>query len=157
MANIGVILEYDADLGAGLIKLSSGEEKTFNRTNWIDSDNQPSVGRKVSYHDHGYFVEVKVANDEDGALANSVEDEPNEVEVKPSPLESIKELESVDAYVEHYMDNGFKLLDDSDNDNVRTVSLRLYTPNDYGEAKISYDGSKLSVVQVINGKKITNT
>ncbi len=156
MANIGVILEYDADLGAGLIRLSSGEQKTFNRTNWIDTDNQPSVGRKVSYHDHGYFVEVKVANEEGEALANSVEDEPNVVE-EVSALTVIKALKSVDAYVEHYMDNGFKLLDDSDNDNVRTVSLRLYTPNDYGEAKISYDGSKLSVVQVINGKKITNT
>jgi hypothetical protein len=69
----------------------------------------------------------------------------------------IKELETVDAYIEYYVEMGFKLVKDSEDNNVRTANLRLYTPDDYGEATITQDGSKLSVVLVINGKKITNT
>lgn len=157
MVKIGMIFQYDAELGSGLVMLSGGEQKTFNRTNWVDSDNEPAVGQKISYDDSGYSVQIKVANEEDKISANSVEEKPKEVEEKPSPLEVIKELETVDAYIEHYVEMGFKLVKDSEDDNVRTANLRLYTPDDYGEATITQDGSTLSVVLVINGKKITNT
>jgi hypothetical protein len=132
-------------------------KKTFNRTNWVDSDNEPAVGQKISYDDSGYSAQIKVANEEDKISANSVEEKPEEVEEKPSPLEVIKELDTVDAYIEYYVEMGFKLVKDSEDDNVRTVNLRLYTPDDYGEATITLEDSKLSVVQVINGKKNSNT
>lgn len=157
MVKIGMIFQYDAELGSGLVMLSGGEQKTFNRTNWVDSDNEPAVGQKISYDDSSYSVQIKVANEEDKISANKVEDKVKEVEEKPSPLELIKELETVDAYIEHYVEMGFKLVKDSEDDNVRTVNLRLYTPDDYGEATITQEDSKLSVVQVINGKKNSNT
>lgn len=157
MVNIGMIFQYDAELGSGLVMLSGGEQKTFNRTNWVDSDNEPTVGQKISYDDSSYLVQIKVANEEDKISANAVESEPEEVVKEPSPLEHIKELETVDAYIEYYVEMGFKLVKDSGGDSVRTANLRVYTPEDYGEATITYDGSKLSVVQVVNGKKITNS
>jgi hypothetical protein len=157
MVKIGMIFQYDAELGSGLVMLSGGEQKTFNRTNWVDSDNEPAVGQKISYDDSGYSAQIKVANEEDKISANSVEEKPEEVEEKPSPLEVIKELDTVDAYIEYYVEMGFKLVKDSEDDNVRTVNLRLYTPDDYGEATITLEDSKLSVVQVINGKKNSNT
>lgn len=157
MIKIGMIFQYDAELGAGLVMLSGGEQKTFNHTNWVDGDNEPAVGQKISYDDSSYFVQVKVANEEDKILANSVEDKAKEVESEPSPLTIIKELETVDAYIEYYVAMKFKLVKDNEDDGVRTVNLRLYTPDDYGEVTITQDGVTLHVVQVINGKKITNT
>jgi hypothetical protein len=80
MVSIGMIFQYDAELGSGLVMLSGGDQKTFNRTNWVDSDNEPSVGQKISYDDSGYSVQIKVANEDDKISANSVEDKPKEVE-----------------------------------------------------------------------------
>jgi hypothetical protein len=159
MVNIGMIFQYDAELGSGLVMLSGGEQKTFNKVNWVDKVNEPSVGLKISYDDSGRSVQIKMANEEDKISPNSVEEEPQEIEVEEelSPLEHIKALETVDAYVEYYVDMGFKLVKDSIDEDVRTANLRLYTPSDYGEATITQDASKLSVVQSINGKKITTS
>jgi len=156
MISIGMIFQYDETLGSGLVMLSGGEQKTFNRTNWVDNDNEPSIGQKISYEDLGYQVQIKVANEDDKISATADEEKPKEVQEESGPDFSIKEFDTVDEYVDYYIDMGFKLVSDKQEDNLRTANLRVYTPTDYGEATIKQDSSKISVVQVINGKKISN-
>ena len=69
-------------------------------------------------------------------------------------LEELDPLVSVDDHVEYFKEIGFKLASDSTNADVREVSLRSYSMDDYGEVSIKYCDSKLNITVMINGKKV---
>ncbi len=66
----------------------------------------------------------------------------------------MEELTTVDEYINHFTDMGFKVLKDTENDGTRTLMLRKYVMDEHGEVIIKYSGSKISVTQTLNGKKI---
>ena len=61
---------------------------------------------------------------------------------------------TVDEYINHFIQLGFKLLKDTENDGTRTLMLRKYVMDEHGEVIIKHCDSKISVTQTVNGKKI---
>ena len=157
MVFTGMIFQFNSEEGRGLIMLSDGEQREFCTNDWIDTENMPAVGQKISYENGNNRIQIKVANEEDKIVVSSDEEkksdpeEDNETDLIPP------QFTKVEDYINYYKDMGFKLVKDSGDDELRTVTLRLYTVTDYGEATIKQDGSKISVTQVLNGKTVVST
>ena len=149
----GMIYQYDSTEGTGLLMLSDGEKKEFSSNDWIDSVNMPAVGQKISYESNANRIQIKVASEEDihKALA--------EKEKKGSKEENVstdltQQFTSLDDWLNYFTSIGYKLVKDTGIDESRTLTLRLYTPADYGEAIIKQSGSKISISQTLNGKPV---
>jgi hypothetical protein len=67
---------------------------------------------------------------------------------------SMEELTTVDEYINHFTEMGFKVLKDTENDGTRTLMLRKYVMDEHGEVIIKQSDSKISVTQTLNGKKV---
>ncbi len=149
MISIGMIFQYNEDLSSGLIMLTDGEQRDFNIRNWVDTENSPKVGLKISYEENPAQIKIRAVTkeDEERALLNDEEQEEEEVDIS-------KLYSTVDEYIEHYKKLGFKLASDSQTGSVRTVTFRIYTPEDYGEATVEQNGSQINVTQILNGKTI---
>lgn len=147
MIYIGMIFQYDSDMGSGRIMLSDGEQGEFNRIDWIDSENMPAVGQKISYDTSGSHVKIRVATEEDKAKALLQEEE------ESAQAEKL-EFSDMDEAIKHFTDKGYKLLKDTQVDESRTASLRLYTTTDFGEASIIQKGSDIIINQTLNGKPV---
>lgn len=148
MISTGMIFQYDSTQGIGLIMLSDGETKQFSKHYWVDTENEPAIGQKISYEDNYGHVQIKTANEEVTAVASSTEDDEATQEE-----DAAGQFSTVEDVITYYTDSGFKLVSDSEDGESRTITLRLYTPTDYGEATIKKIGSEISVMQVLNGKK----
>ena len=70
------------------------------------------------------------------------------------PSSTMEEFSSVDEYISYFTDMGFKLVKDTENYGSRTLMLRRYVMDEHGEVIIKQVGSKISVTQTVNGKKI---
>lgn len=66
----------------------------------------------------------------------------------------MEEFASVDEYINHFTQLGFKILKDTEHDGSRTLMLRKYVMDEHGEVIIKHMGSKISVTQTVNGKKV---
>lgn len=158
MIYTGMIFQYDSDNRAGLLMLSDGEKKEFNITQWTDEENQPKVGQKISYKKLQNRVEIRVATTEDEETAKLSQEEQNE-------LEELNEIDepnattpkSVEEYKSYFLSLGYKLVKDTYEGEMRVVSLRMYTAQEYGEAMIKESANKISVTQSLNGKTVLNT
>jgi len=154
MISVGVIFQYDSSEGRGQIMLSNGEKKEFSTAEWADNENEPKIAQRIAYENINHRIKIRVAREEDEIAASSdaVDESPQEEESKSGT--EIEQFDNVDDYISHYTDMGFKLVKDMQGEQSRTVSLRLYTPSDYGEAIIKQNGSKIGVTQTINGKTV---
>ena len=146
MVFIGMIFQFDSTQGAGLIMFSDGEKKAFSTNDWVDTENTPTVGQKVSYERSHNRVQIKMASQTD-QITTTPEDETS----KDNALEAFT---SIDEYCNHYIDMGFKLVKDVESDGSRTLSLRMFADGDPLEVIIKQSGSKISVTQKVNGKPV---
>ena len=64
----------------------------------------------------------------------------------------MEEFSSVDEHINYFTDKGFKLVKDTENYGSRTLTLRMYADGDPLEVIIKQVGSKITVVQTVNGK-----
>ena len=149
----GMIYQYDSSEGTGLLMLSDGEKKEFSSNEWIDSVNMPAVGQKISYESDANRIQIKVASEEDinRALAEKEKQSSKEENVS---TDVTQQFASLDDYLNYFTNMGYKLTKDTVSDESRILTLRLYTPTDYGEAIIKQSGSKISIMQTLNGKPV---
>lgn len=155
MVHIGMIFQYDSTKRMGLVMITGGEKREFTLHNWVDDENQPAVGQKVTYDESTHPVKIQVANEDDKIIVPS-DEENQDVQIKDSSNETQEHsFTDVDKSITYFTDMGFKVLKDIKDDESRTVTLRLYTPTDYGEVTIKQSGLKISVNQIINGKTIS--
>jgi hypothetical protein len=143
----GMIFQYDSSTERGLLMLSNGETKEFGTYNWVDEKNSPAVGQKIAYDNNR--VKVATKEDEDAALLKK-----DEVIDTQEDTQTEEAFNSVDDYIEHYINKEYKLARDSVVDGVRTVSLRMYTSEEYGEVSIKQYGSNIDVTRTLNGKSV---
>lgn len=68
------------------------------------------------------------------------------------PSSTIEALTTVDEHISHFVELGFKLVKDTENYGSRTLTLRRYADGDPSEVIIKHVGSKISVMQTVNGK-----
>lgn len=61
-----------------------------------------------------------------------------------------------DGYLEYFKSDGFKLVKETQEGGVKEATLRLYTPENYGEVMLRYkEGDvKVSVLLSMNGKVV---
>lgn len=154
MIYIGMIFQYDGTQGKGLIMLTDGEKKEFTTDEWIDSENMPAVGQKISYKSSSSKVKIRVATQEDldMSLLPEAEQKSDEEEIK-SDFDGVEPV-TVDDFINYFTSLGYKLIKDLKDETSRSITLRMYTPADYGEATINLNGSEMSVVQTLNGKTV---
>lgn len=67
---------------------------------------------------------------------------------------SMEELTTVEEYINHFTEMGFKILKDTENYGARTLMLRRYVMDEHSEVTIKHVGSKITVTQTVNGKSI---
>ncbi len=139
MIYIGMIFQYNTDNGTGLIMLSDGAQKTFTSDDWTDSENTPCVGQKIAYIENENAIQVRVACEAD--MNNKPEDK--------------KEPKSVDEHLKHFINLGFKLIKDAQNNGTRVLTLRSFATGESEEVVIKEKASNISVVRTHNGKVVT--
>jgi hypothetical protein len=61
---------------------------------------------------------------------------------------------NIDECLNHFIERGFKLVKDTENYGSRTLSLRRYADGEPFEVIIKHVGTKISVVQTVNGKLV---
>lgn len=144
MIFIGMIFQYNSEQGTGLIMLSDGGQKEFSQTQWADSINSPAVGQKIAYETDVTSVKVRVASQDDISRASA---KPKEESSSDNKNET-----SVDEYLKHFTDLGFKLVKDTNSDAVRTLILRSFATGESQELIITQTASSTTVVEKINGK-----
>lgn len=61
-----------------------------------------------------------------------------------------------DAYLKQYIESGFKLIKDTQENDTRSANLRIYTQEEYGEVLLKQKSSdtKVSIMQTMNGKVV---
>lgn len=129
----GMIFQYNSDNGSGLLMLSDGDSKQFDRSQWQDDKNEPSVGLKISYEERAGVVTV-CAYDESKQEENEEQD--------------------IEQYIQEYLNEGFNLVKDAQKSNKRTVVLRKYDKGDFGEITLESSAGKVSIEKMFNGKKV---
>jgi hypothetical protein len=66
----------------------------------------------------------------------------------------MEEFSSLDEYLNHFVQFGFKLVKDTENYGGRTLTLRRYADGEPSEVIIKQIGSKINVTQTVNGKLV---
>lgn len=154
--HIGMIFQFNEGGQVGQVMFADGTKLDFSLLNWADTENQPSIGKKVSCENDNGLLKMKLAT-----MSDQIGDAPvlevNKVKASSQKGEVEEELGSVEEYIKYFSKNGFNLVKDSQEDGVRNVSLRLYTPREYGEVSIKDNGTKISVTQTMNGETAVNT
>lgn len=144
MVYIGMIFQCDSEQKSGVIMYSDGKQEVFNSTHWLDTEVLPKVGQKVSFEYTHSSIQIKPVN-QDEIITTSPEE--NVIEDQEG-----HEPKTLNDYIEHYTNMGFKLVPKPKNKDLDTTILRLYTASDYGEAVIKVNGSGIVVTQTINGE-----
>ena len=152
MIFIGMIYQYDSEEGTGLLMLSDGEKKEFNISQWVDSINEPKIAQKISYEIVANRAEIKAASEEDIARASVQKEEEESPKEETASSDSMKQFANLDDCLEYFRQREFKLVKDTPSDESRVLTLRKYTPTEYGEAIITERESKLSIELSLNGK-----
>ena len=149
----GMIYQYDNTQGTGLLMLSDGEKKEFSSNDWIDSVNMPAVGQKISYESNANRIQIKVASEEDINKALADKEKKSSKEENAS-TDATEQFTNLDDCLNYFTSMGYKLVKDTQSDESRNLTLRLYTPTNYGEAMVKQSGSKITITQTFNGKPV---
>ena len=145
MIESGMIFQYDRAEQVGMLMLSDGTSKEFSIDNWVDTQNEPFVGQKISYVMNSGSAEVWV----EGSQRTE-----SQVESNDEPQESENEIGDMSAHIEYFSSMGFNLVKDRVQAGVRTVNMRYYRNGEFGEATIKEIGGKISFTQSQNGQTI---
>jgi len=144
----GMIFQFNNEEGTGLIMLSHGSSKEFSAKNWIDTSCEPSVGLKVSFEGTDTLMNIEVLKDESISIIPTVENKSKADESKKV------EFSSVDEYITHFKDLGYKLAKDVDTGTTRTATLRIFLEDGHGESVVTSTDGKISVKTMVNGKEV---
>jgi len=148
MVYVGMIFQLDAEQGSGLIMFADGDKRAFGADDWVDSQNSPSIGAKVSYENSAKRVMIKAADAEDQITTAPVEVSEEEEGSAQNALGS------VDEYISHYTGMGFKLVKDMQEGISRTLAFRKLEMGEPVEVIIKQTGSKIDVTKTVNGKVV---
>ena len=167
MPSIGLEILYDSSDNIIKIKVPSEEEKDEIRPNKKTKKEEEissfaSIEEFQSYYSNKGF---DVINNTDKTTADELSmgklsDEGVQsvsIRFKDSKSELTKDiilLSSVDDYIEYFKDTGYRLINDSDDNGSRIVTLRRYVMDEHGEIKIKYSDEKITVTKMVNGKKV---
>ena len=144
MILIGMIFQLDKSNARGMIMFTDGQTREFSLENWVDTQNEPKVGQKISYVDKAGHIEIQVAAQEDELLA------------KEAQKESAQNIRDFDARLARFVSEGFKLVKQTGEIGSRNAILRLYTSTDYGEVNLREEGAEVAVAQSMNGKVLSS-
>jgi len=131
----GMIFQFNSDDGRGLIMLSDGETKEFSINQWIDTNKSPTVGLKI-------FYDMKT---------NKVSSEMHKEETEEANALSFG---NVEEYIEHFKEDGFNLVKDFEDEEVRTITFRKYAIDEPLEIIIRVKKGEITVTYMVNGKKV---
>lgn len=152
--SIGMIFQYNENDKVGQLMFADGVKLDFSMANWKDTENLPSIGKKISCVNINGFLEMKMA-DQGDQIGDSPQTQENSVkEIEEEPKETQEKLSSVDAYIDYYTQQGFNLIKNKEENGVRTATLRFYTPRDYGDVEIKEQNGQINVKQNMNGETI---
>ncbi|MBC8237074.1 MAG: hypothetical protein H8E76_02475 [Helicobacteraceae bacterium] len=158
---VGLKISYDDSGHFRKIKLFSEEENNTiaeDTKTKQDTENFNSIEEYENHYASEGFVSVAKTKDKlsmqkystEGVYNISASLSNGKIEV----AENLDPLVSVDEHIEYFKEMGFKLANDSVNAEVREVSLRSYSMDNYGEVSIKQGDSELSVTVMMNGKKV---
>ena len=145
MIESGMIFQYDRAEQVGMLMLSNGTSKEFSIENWVDTQNEPFVGQKISYVMNGGSAEVWV----EGSQRSE-----SQAESSGESQESVNEIGDMNAHIEYFSSMGFNLVKDTLEAGLRTVNMRYYRNGEFGEVTIKESGGKISFTQSQNGQTI---
>ncbi|MDF1880733.1 hypothetical protein JHD50_05340 [Sulfurimonas sp. MAG313] len=154
MLYTGMIFQFNEEEGSGLIMLADGQKKEFSTKDWIDTSTQASVGQKIAYIESSGGIQIKVLTKEDELLSkeNAHEKETTKDSSKQEPEKEV--FESVDEYINHFKENGFKLVNDFSDENSRRAILRKFSVDKHEEVKIQLSQGDISLMKSLNGKTV---
>lgn len=153
MISIGMIFQLDMSSAGGMIMFTDGQTQEFSLENWVDTQNEPKVGQKISYIVKAGHIKIQVTTKEDELLAK----EPQQESVQEIPQSSdIQSIGDFDAHLVHFISEGFKLVKQMGEIGSRNATLRLYTSTDYGEVNLREEGTEVAVAQSMNGKVLSS-
>lgn len=146
----GIISKYNVETKSGTLVLSDGEIKEFTRDNWVDTEWEPAMGQQILYKSDQQGIQIRTITKEEIETLKS-----NSTKEKTSQEPSSKNrFSSVEESIEHYVNLGFKLATDREDQGKRILSLRFYDQGEFGEALITVDGEKITIQETRNGKPI---
>jgi len=143
----GMIFQFNEAEGSGLIMSSSGESSPFSKHNWVENESEPVVGLKVCFEKQGELINIRLFSEE--AMQAVTESKVQEKAADERPC-----FESVDEYLSHYQDEGYKLVRDSSSDGMRTAILRRFLEDGHGEVIIESKDDAITLTLFKNGKEI---
>lgn len=149
MIYIGMIFQFDSSEGTGLMMFAEGDKRAFTSSEWVDGENTPTVGQKVSYEISGDTVRIKVAGGSDTITAVPPEVKQSTQEETTTFTESFSSMEECAA---HYTDMGFKLVKNLQGNALETITLRKLEMGEPIEVIVTQNGSSISVAKTVNGK-----
>ena len=151
MTYIGMVFQFDGTQGSGQMMFAEGEKREFTADDWVDGQNIPAVGQKVSYAINNNRAEIKVAGGD--AVITSVPPLVQQTASSDTPSES-EGFSSLDEYISHYTGMGFRLVKDTGSDGLRSLSFRKLENGDPIELIVTECDSEITVAQTVNGKSV---
>lgn len=139
----GMIFQFNSDDGKGLIMLSDGETREFSRSQWVDKKRDPVIGMKISYDIRTNKISSQTENQETDTRKSEEEN-----------TQDVLSFNSVDEYITHFKEDGFNFVKDFEDDGVRTIIFRKYTIEEPLEIIITVKNGQISLVYMVNGKKV---
>lgn len=144
----GMILKYDATQGVGTIMMSNGSKKDFLTADWDDTSLEPIIHQKITYESMTSPMHIKVL----------VQEPVKEVAPKESTLTGKKNIfANLDEAIKYFTTKSFKVIRDIQDETSRTLTLRSFSVEEFAEAIITVNGSKINIKHTCNGKPVLDT
>lgn len=140
MIMIGMIFQFNADEGTGLIMLSDGQKKDFNTNDWVDEINMPSIGLQILYESNDDIVKVKVPSPEE---KNELKPE------KKSAKEETPSFTSTEEFQKYFEDRGFDIIKKTDETIDNKLSMGKFTDDGVQSVSISFTDAQAELTRDI--------
>lgn len=155
MIMTGMIYRYSEDEAKGTLMLSDGEIQEFTNSQWIDTNNTPTIGQKIKYTINGNKIEIESASDEEFEKIKQETQNKENTQNEPKQEQSNEQqFSTVEEYIEYFENSQYKVIKDTQNGNIRSVTMRFYDNGEFGEAFITQTDSKIELKQTKNGRPV---
>ena len=139
MISIGMIFQFNNEAGTGLIMLSSGETKEFNVEEWIDTENEPSIGKEILYEDSENRIKIKVPTTQEKSKAL--------LEKETQKEESAPNFKSKEECLNYYTDKGFDLINTAEDTRVCEVKMGKFKGESVETVCINFKDFKVELTE----------
>ena len=138
MIMIGMIFQFNADEGVGLIMLSDGQTKDFDTKDWVDETNEPSLGQEILYEMTDGVIKVKIPSPE----------EKNELKpTKKASKEQVQSFASIEEFKSHFEVKGFDVIKTTDEATENELSMGKFTDEGVQRVCISSVGESYELTR----------